>query len=761
MRHPTFLALALLGAATARAAIFPVGTGLGCGYPTVQAAVDHAATYPGDDVIRVSRTLAYTSQAVVVGNQTVEIVGGFDDCLDATPSGTTTLSGTGGASDSVLRIESDGRVVLRHLTLANGDESDDGWGGGIEFRGNGVLEIADSSISNNRAGLGGGIYAVGTGRDAELILGPNVLVTNNVAAQGGGGLYVESLEFTMTAPGSLVSHNRAVDGSGDGGGLLLRSGEHPVYGYIGSTGVGGLGAFYANEARRGGAIAVLGGNDSREVAVLRLFATDATQPPALRENVAQVAGGALYLRPDVTSTSDSSPSTAEMSNAWLDGNLAPDGAAIYLASEGNWAGFTEGGRVTLGTGVQHPLAAPCAMGVPCNRITNHASRVPGGAPTDGAIVHVGADASFVAQRTALTGNQGGRVLHGAGTAYSSATLRDSLVTGNLATFEALRVGGDPSWLVIERSTVGANTLGAANVLAATGHVELREVVFGEPGKTTLAPGWDTRVVERSLATEIASLGGVPGAVQAAPRFIDPARGDVRLRAASPAVDYLPAVAGDDRDALGAPRDQLLPGKLGVGGPRDIGAHERPSLQPLVLNAAFDDDLQLWPGPDTSWDATQDANAETTSGAARVQDDQPAQARVFGATQCIHLPGPGRYLLNGTGKAVSNRVDNRDPVALHWQLRHDGGEACTAGVPMREGDHVLAITNAWNRPTQPAIIDINAVEWTRNSSIAVTLLVTDNFVSVANRGVLGWFDDVALQLTAIPAPGLPFADGFED
>jgi hypothetical protein len=763
-------ALLTLGAAfAAEAAIFPVGTGTGCGYASVQAAVDHAQTYEGatPDVIRISRTLAYSAQAIKVGDQTVEIVGGFDDCLDSTPSGTTTLSGAGGGSDSVIQIQGNGRVVLRHLTVSGGDEPDGSYGGGIDFRGDGVLEIRDSSVINNRAGHGGGIYAVGTGPNAELIVGANVTISANVATRAGGGALVEGLEMTMIEPGSVFAFNQALglDGLGEGGGLLLRSTvERPGHAYIGSPGQGGLGAFYANQARYGGAIAVNGGNDSWQDVELQLFSVSARAPLALRENAASVGGGALYARDDVQFSS-SSHAYMYASHVVLDRNRAPQGSAAYLDYEDSVGNYPFGGylsfkrRTTLG---EHPASIGCPTGQPCARIVGNEARDAGGQATDGATVFGLTNSYFDAERLEMSGNRGGRLIHIDGDNTNGVVrVQDSLLVRNQTTHELVRVdGGDEPELTVERSTIADNTIGAAHVLSGADAVTFDDLLVHQPGKLTLGPGADSVVVHDVLASEVASIGGSHETVQAAPRFVDPARSDYRLRAASAAVDAAVPEPGDDRDLLGAPRDQDVELNTDGRGVRDIGAFERPTLQPLVLNNQFHDDLNLWPvnGGAAGWDGMHDATGSIASGSARVFKQNPSQPRVFGATHCVHLPGPGRYALNGYGRAAANPIGSRDQVLLNWEFRSDGGEACNAGIATRGGDHLLATLEAWNRPANPAVIEVTAAEWTRNSSINIALVVVDVGVQVQPQ-VLGWFDAITLE-PAAPAAGPLLRDGFE-
>lgn len=99
---------------------------------------------------------------------------------------------------------------------------------------------------------------------------------------------------------------------------------------------------------------------------------------------------------------------------------------------------------------------------------------------------------------------------------------------------------------------------------------------------------------------------------------------------------------------------------------------------------------------------------------------------------------------------------RDTILLHWQLRHDGGEACTSGLANQDGDHVLTTANSWNQPANPAAIDLPVAAWTPNSSILVQLVVNDNGVT-SPLTATGWFDGITLTYEA---GDVIFADGFD-
>jgi len=768
----------------AAAALFAVGTGPGCTHGTVQAALDAAEASAGADEIRVSRSLGYTAQALVLTTgQMLDLSGGFASCGQADSDGIfSIIDGAGGATEPVMRItvNSGGVVRLRYLTIRGGDEDGGGKGGGIYFKGNGSLQLRDSGIINNLAGHGGGIYAEGTGSDAGLIIGNNVTISGNTARGNGGGVFAEGLRMTMRDADSLIAFNEAEgslsSGTGYGGGLVVnpKSDLHATA-TVASTGVGALGAIHGNRARFGGGVAVLGesGIDAPPSAFLRMYTVDPARPVAIRDNFASIAGGGLHLQPLLDSGLSSA--FADLWNASIEDNSAPDGAAVFLGSTTGFPNTTRGGLLDFNLGAQPSGAAPCPLAAPCGRIAGNRAEDGNAQPTGGAVIRMLEDSQFYVTNgfdhspsnqsgIVIEHNLGGRLfdLEG-GEDRVHLFLRNSLIVDNLLSQELIRAQDEPQ-VAIEDSTIAGNSIGAAHVLAVSDEVFIRRSILWQPGKTSLVCSGCARTVESTFAVEVTSLGGGPGAVAVpSPRFIDPARSDFRLRAASPAIDYTAPIPGDDRDVHGLPRDQRLAGVPRFPGQvRDLGAFERPALSPLVLNADFAGDLNLWTTPAGHFSVYDSDNAPSSapgSGSARVSGNA-AVARMLGSFQCIHLPGPGTYRLNGWGHSQGINASQRNALSLLWEFRPDGGEDCIDGPITVSGEHYLNGLSVWTSPADPSTIVIPEAQWNHNSSLTILLAVYPNGITLDFNG---WFDDITLELDVDPTPGsgLPFADGFED
>lgn len=753
-------------AGAANAAILTVGApGSGCNHTNVQAAVNVANANAGADEIRIARSATYTAQQITINtNEEVSLVGGYATCTSATPAGgATILSGTGGDARPVLTISGNGFVFLRGLTIQDGDQAGNDNGGGISYEGGGILDIADTAITNNSARNGGGIYATGTTLQAELVLGANVTVGFNTARDSGGGVFAKDIEMSLLGPGSSLLFNVAEgqNSPGRGGGLVVLASQLKAYAYISSNGIGGIGAVYANQAVDGGGIAVLGGEGNDDEAEVQIFSTDSANPVRINANTATSRGGAIYARPEgilFGGCSGGGCFANARARLWyvdLTENQAQDGAAVFLDFDNYGVGDEIGGSLSFNL-VRPPAAVACPIGRPCGSVSGNTT-----GNTTGSIIEVTDGGIFDSARLLLQNNTGGRLVDmpTPGDDYAILRLRNSLLTGNAVAQELIRApdDSDSSLVHLYHSTVADNTIGAPHVLFVNDRLELLNSLISQPGKLTLAAGTNELQVVTSLTNDISNLPNGPAAI-AAPRFIDPANGDYRVRAGSRAVDYAGTNGSETLD--GVPHNIDVP-NAGVNAPNrlaDVGAYERPALQPLVLNSDFDTDLNLWTGlSDSFWDGTTNASGPTGSGSVRIPyviDPKGINSpTVIGRSQCVHLPGPGRYLLNGFGKVTGGTFDNNS-VRLRWELRYNGGaNSCEDGIYDLTNSHILATSNVWRRPGNPAIIDVPENAWTRNTSLTIKL---DTIGSPATSPT-GWFDGITLE---IGNSDTIFANGFD-
>jgi predicted outer membrane repeat protein len=751
--------------APALAAILTVGApGTGCNHTTIQAAIEVANDNPGADTIRIARSATWTAQQLVVDtHHEISLVGGYATCTSAAPDGTQTiLSGAGGGARPVLTVRGNGFVFLRNLTIRDGDQAGNDNGGGISFEGGGILDIADTDIIENSARNGGGIYATGTTLQAELVLGANVTVGFNTARDSGGGVFAKDIEMSLLGPGSSLLFNVAQGqgSAGRGGGLVVLASQLKAYAYISSNGIGGLGAVYANEAVDGGGIAVLGGEGADDEAEVWIYSTDGANPVRINANIATSRGGAIYARPEAAALPfASAPARAKLWYVDLDDNQAPDGAAVFLDYDNFGIDLETGGELSFNID-RPPNAVACPQGRPCGSISNNTT-----GNTGGSIIEVTDNSNFNSARLRLQDNGGGRLIDmpTPGSSPTFTSLRNSVITGNEVAQELIRAPDDAASVELYHVTVADNTIGAPHVLSVNERLELIHSLISQPGKLTVAAGTSDLQVVQILTNDQSNLPIGPAAL-AAPRFIDPANGDYRLRAGSRGVDY---AATNTSEALDGILHNIDLPNAGITAPArvaDVGAYERTALLPLVLNADFDASLNLWAGSglaDSFWDGTQNAAGPAGSGSARVVFNTDPKAipngpRLAGVSQCVHLPGPGLYQLNGWGRVVpgSNPPLTSNRARLVWELRYNGGRfGCSDGAPDFGGTHQLATGTAWTRPGSPAVIEVPAAVWTQDTSLTIKLDVLGGPINPPTA----WFDGITLDLLG---DDTIFANGFQ-
>ncbi len=740
----------------ARSATYVVGAGTGCTHNTLAGALATVAATPGSHTVRVTRSTGHTQIAVsLTTGQTLDITGGFATCAQTTPDTTpTVLDGAGGATEPVMRItvNTGGIVRLDRLTIRNGDEDGAGYGGGIYFRGDGVLEIQRSNITNNTAGYGGGLYAEGLGSAALLRIGADVYIGSNTARLSGGGIYLEGMQMEMVSPRTMLAANKALGSGGEGGyggGLMMLSGSHPTDARIDTTGQGDVGAIFGNEARYGGGIAIYAADAEHEDMSFIVAGTSALAPVRIRGNSASVAGGGLYVKPAIDFSFDAVYIHARFRNFALNENSAADGAAAYMDFDdidgpGAHLYFNSTDEGT------------CPLNRPCGEVSANDAH-DGIGPTEGAILRLTEGTQLsINQNVASAGigagvimqdNRGGRLIYSSNQG-SPVRLDNAVMSGNQVSQELIRLAGDEfSYLWLRGVTIAGNDIGSGHVIAKSDDSTIDGAIIWQPGKNSLQSNGGSLVARSVIASEVSSLGGGPEALVRDPRFTDPDRGDFTLRAASPAIDVAMPGNKELKDVLFRPRNVDIPLIPNRSGPRDIGAYEVQFLPALVQNPDFDIDLHQW-ATVTAGVTTRDAlNAigPTDSGSAKITQTNVAYGQAIrGIRQCVHLPGPGLYAINGSGRGTGNITTGGDIAQLHWEYRRNGGESCTQGVATLSGVHSLSNSGSWSRPANPALVSVEPTEWNSNTSITVTLVAIESGVSGEPRTTSAWFDGVRVE-----------------
>jgi len=725
-------AAATLFSSECGAAIYTVGaSGTGCTHTTIQAAVSAAAANPGADTVRITRSFTDTGQHVVVNDtQNLIITGGFANCASTVSDGQKTTISAAGSSGRVFNItNTNSSTITLQLLRLTGGNAGSGYGGGIYFFGGGNLELIETGIDNNQANYGGGIYFEGNTDTAKLLVSNDNLISGNTANISGGGIYLQHADMTMTAPGSSIVFNTAVN---FGGGLRLQGtgGTIGTRATVGSNGYSGIAAIYGNSAGYGGGVALQGLVSSGTGKADFYLQGGAS----IAGNFASVSGGAIYLQ-NYHGLSDYGDVYATVGNGILDSNSAPQAAAVYVGHDDNGVGVPRGSTFQMSGSMTGNLAVD---------VNNN--------PTGGAIVLATESARANFSHTLIQGNVGGTILLG-NTPDSNVpvTLNHSLITGNTLQRDVVEITGSGP-LDIRGSTIAGNAISGTTVISSADRLTLEQSIVWQPGKQTAHLGGSSSL-DDIIASELPSIGGGGvSIISADPRFIDPAHGDYHLQAASPAVDFAGVINTTDLEGHAHNKDMsLVADRFGVG---DIGAYELQSIGNLVLDPGFAVDLRLWnvvtPGVST-WNSSGASNA----GSVVISMDPGPAGELIGLSQCVHIPGPGLYQLNGFAYGAGANNFDRDHVRLAWKLLpNTGGEACS-GSAQAQGVVGFPSASTWVTSSTPGIINIPPASWTRYSSVEVSLVVQEGGIRI-NDPTTGNFDAISLQALS----DLIFADDFE-
>jgi len=352
--HAIVVAASLLFALPGSAAVYRVGSGAGCTHASIQAAIGAAAVSAADDEIRLSATLAYSQQALLVDSVqgTLTIAGGYASCVDAAPVADAHTVIDGNGNSPVLRINATRTVALHQLDINGGGTTDRG--GGIYATGSdsAVLVLSNTLVRGNQAYAGGGIAVLnsnanGDPADMQLLLFGGSSVTGNSAVAGGG---LQCIGATVHLfDNAHVSLNTATD---YGGGIYALDCRVE----IGSRGIGGA-VLWANSAGGdGGGLYLYGSRSDAD-----FYTIDALVPARIVGNSAS-RGGAIAIAREAR---------MRVFDARIEDNAASAQAgAVFVSSE---AGATGDTRFSMQGSSDGALAAAvrCADPESCNRVSGN------------------------------------------------------------------------------------------------------------------------------------------------------------------------------------------------------------------------------------------------------------------------------------------------------------------------------------------------------------------------------------------------------
>lgn len=579
----------------------------------IQTAISHVVC-PNTTIV-LTDEVAYSNQHLSVPDNTPSFTlagsapgaacgaGGTTGTQAVSTSSQITIGG-GSGSTATLSLGINDNVTLKSLLFTGGENS--GPGGAIYFNGSGSLTLDTVTIDGNKStdDDGGGIAVNGHDGTATLTLASNTLITNNIAGLNGGGISLAgTARLLMLDDGATVAFNHADDGTG--GGILVLG---PARADIASSGTVLTGAVSNNTATNGGGIAVIATSTGKATA--RIFSTNASQPVLISQNSATNEGGAIYLQPQGPYYQTQAAEFCA-SEFRIDANTAPAGAAIYAnqspdddLTQANEVYFNPGGdcgpesRESLG-------AVACAPGVACNELFDNGAIDAHGQTTSASVIDLNTFATIMADRFSMRGNTAAQMIT-ANVSFETSNLSNCLIADNHSTHELIHE--DASTFTVDNCTIAQNTIQNGYVFSTDYQFTLTHSIVFQPTVSTI----DYREgcclnASYTLSTETATfpLDASFVAVLTDPMFVDAtnvdaSKRDYRLRAyvqngavtASPAIDFAPPIAGDDRDLDNNPHDQNVPRVTDFQGDRDLGCYEAQPIDDRLFADGFGDPISL-------------------------------------------------------------------------------------------------------------------------------------------------------------------------
>jgi hypothetical protein len=754
------LALAALSA-PAHAVVYLVGSGAGCQFPTIQAAITAATNNPGADEVRIANGVIWGNQALTVtGTQDLIIDGSFETCTSTTPNGNyAQLVGSGGANAPVINISGNGIKEIRGIQVR--DSTGAVSGGGINFVGNGELILGRVEIINNTASFGGGITFNGNGGFAALTLQRDTIISGNRGEVGGGIYLTGTGQLFAVEPQISIDSNIS---NSTGGGISIAAVGRA---YLGSNGYNGNAMIRDNTAVDGGGVAV-DASSPNSYALVNFFTTDANAPVRLSGNRASAKGGAAYILP--------SAQRAVFCGfgAHIIGNSAVEGSAIY-------------GDLGSGDALVYYNTRPLLCDIPtfigrtnctrgrggCNIIEQNQNRTSTNVATSGATILM-QDRSFLSMQDFILGNNIGgnliRMIEGDELYLDTGLLAVNTVSANLLRFNFR--SGDQG-MRMSSMTIANNSIAGSTVTQfedGPNTLRFNNNLIWQPGKTSVTIPFAIANTQQydwrfNAGFDVGTLLPAPTNLNTLnPRFENIAVNDYRLKVGSMLVDTFPDQATPrTMDLDGATRPITIPERQQTVRV-DVGAFERQPSYPWITDGGFASSLAYWQAAaggfaatGVVWDA-QDANASPTSGSALVNLPSAPTSPLTALSQCFNVPGPGTFDI--TAKSRTGTILQADFGRLTWTLRYNGNSGTCNGTSQGSAtvNFGSPAASGW-RTLAPTTVTVPAADWTPNTTIELRLDVFDGAITVGTGLTNVRFDDVQISAVSVITEEI-FKNGFE-
>jgi predicted outer membrane repeat protein len=530
-----------------------VGAGGACDHNTILGALFEAAGNTGLDVIHVANDQVY-EEFLPVASDSLEIIGGFESCSDSTASGTTQIFAPTSPGQVVATSGSGAAYTLRLENLELYGTSMVARGGVVEINGDYEVMLDNVQISDGLANFGGGVYINGAdGAELRTSTSDIVLISENVAVRGGGGIYCTGGATVRFMQGAIA--NNTANGESTttqdnaGGGVALHNGCQML-----SQAGGFLAGIYGNTldtvpgigSAGGGGVAVLSGS-------LFVAAGSADHPALIADNFSASRGGGVYA--------DGADTQVQLRNSWINAKQAAlAGGGLFVSDAGLAMVRTLQGEA-------------CHNTHRCSRL--HGNSVLEGGQDHGGAIGINSDAfvqignTFIEQNSAPTASLA--IVRG----LSTLQFRNVVAANNAGSDELIRID-NVSEASVEWSTLAYNDLSTAVISiehgTLAGSIDLRGSIVWQPAIDLVNSDHNaTRSGDCVMAADFTGIPELTRTSSGPPGFV--AADDLRVTPGGEAVDFCDdASIPTDVDIIGPgrPNDVDLTNEYG---PYDLGAYE--------------------------------------------------------------------------------------------------------------------------------------------------------------------------------------------
>lgn len=526
--------------AGASAAVFKVGVGgaaAGCTHSTLAGAIGASiVSGEADEIWLTKNSMSYTNVALDFGSFTdgITFLGGYDTCSSTVTGSRTLIDGSPG--QPIFDIFDSSVIEMRRLDLS-------GTAGTAVEVGNGAqVIIRDSLLHGNGRGA-----SVDGG--ASLEIEASAVYDNTIGPiSEGGGVRCEGVGTELILNNSQLFDNQAVDGGGLWAGFFCDA-ELRTYSVIAH-----------NIAEQGGGVYLTDFASVTSNPGIFLVSVDNNRAEGFGSN----SGGGVYAE---------NGSTFDVVNAKIVDNVAEFGGGLY--SEG-------GSLVRIQKGPGACLADPCVQ-LSRNLLSPSGGSVgaAGYAINDGDIVVYQAD---VVQNADDDGDGYPFIAFGSS---SSIILEGVKLWDNRGTALVLAdVNGFARMTYV--TSAGNSTSGGADARIAELHngatMELNSSIFWDSAGFTRLTGGTITEADCLISNNFANVQASSSLSTANPQFLNAATGDLRVRPASPAIDYCD-------DALVS---SFASGDI-EGEPRGDDHPQVPNTSGLVFDLGYDESYMIFAG----------------------------------------------------------------------------------------------------------------------------------------------------------------------